>query len=82
MCQFSEAANKETLAKYFSSIAKDVYPVGRLYYDSEGLLLLTNDKAINNKLLHPRFAHKGNVGCKWKARLRQAQWRRWAKALP
>jgi 23S rRNA pseudouridine2457 synthase len=35
-----------------------VYPVGRLDYDSEGLLLLTNDKSINQQLLHPQYAHQ------------------------
>jgi 23S rRNA pseudouridine2457 synthase len=35
-----------------------VYPVGRLDYDSEGLLLLTNDKSLNAQLLHPQRAHE------------------------
>ena len=36
----------------------DLYPVGRLDFDSEGLLILTNDKSLNHRLLDPQFAHE------------------------
>lgn len=36
----------------------DLYPVGRLDKESEGLLMLTNDGRITERLLHPRFAHE------------------------
>lgn len=48
---------KKTLKDYFI-LPHDVYPVGRLDYDSEGLLILTNDTSLNNRLLNPAYAHK------------------------
>lgn len=36
---------------------KDIYPVGRLDLDSEGLLILTNDKKLNDLLLNPKREH-------------------------
>lgn len=57
LSQFSREGDKKTLADYFSSIAKDIYPVGRLDYDSEGLLLLTNDKQLTHRLLEPKYKH-------------------------
>ncbi len=56
LSQFSAQENKKTLANYFS-VDKDIYPVGRLDYDSEGLLILTNDPSLNQKLLHPTNKH-------------------------
>jgi 23S rRNA pseudouridine2457 synthase len=48
---------KKTLADYFS-VTKNIYPVGRLDEDSEGLLILTNDKKLNHHLLNPEFEHE------------------------
>jgi 23S rRNA pseudouridine2457 synthase len=57
LSQFTSEGGKKTLADYFN-VPKDIYPVGRLDYDSEGLLILTNDKKLNHRLLHPTFKHE------------------------
>lgn len=57
MSQFSDEDNNPGLGQILN-VEKDVYPVGRLDKDSEGLLILTNDKILNNKLLNPRFEHQ------------------------
>jgi len=58
ICQFSKEGDKATLADLAFDFPKDVYPLGRLDTDSEGLLILTNDKKLNHKLLNPNFAHE------------------------
>lgn len=58
LSQFSKEGDKETLADYFTGLPKDIYPIGRLDYDSEGLLILTNDKALTHELLSPEKGHK------------------------
>jgi 23S rRNA pseudouridine2457 synthase len=57
LSQFTPENGKACLKDFFE-VPTDVYPVGRLDYDSEGLLLLTNDKSLNHRLLHPSFAHE------------------------
>ena len=38
------------------NVDERIYPIGRLDYDSSGLLLLTNDGGIYNNIIHPRVA--------------------------
>ena len=57
LSQFTSTDGKLSL-KDILHVPNDVYPVGRLDYDSEGLLLITNDKSINQHLLNPVFAHQ------------------------
>ena len=57
LSQFSAVPGKKTLADFFD-VPGDIYPVGRLDEDSEGLLILTNDSKLNHRLLNPSFEHE------------------------
>ena len=57
LSQFTSQEGKRTLKDFFI-VPVDLYPVGRLDFDSEGLLILTNDTQLNHRLLNPMFAHE------------------------
>lgn len=44
-----------SIKKFFPKGIKGLFPVGRLDYHSEGLLLITNDGELSARLLHPRY---------------------------
>ncbi len=46
---------RRTVMDYFPEDLKSIKPVGRLDYDSEGLLILTDDGEFANRLAHPRY---------------------------
>lgn len=58
LSQFSSEAGALCLKDLNFSFPSDVYPVGRLDKDSEGLLLITNDKQLTHRLLTPEFGHE------------------------
>lgn len=50
----SDDKGRQVVTDYFSEVEQRVYPVGRLDYDTSGLLILTNDGEFANLLMHPR----------------------------
>ncbi|HEY9722795.1 MAG TPA: pseudouridine synthase [Oscillatoriaceae cyanobacterium] len=55
LSQFTDESGHQGLAHYVT--VPDVYTVGRLDHDSEGLLLLTDDGALAHRLTDPRYEH-------------------------
>lgn len=51
----SDELGRKTVADLVSDCPERVYPVGRLDYNSEGLLIMTNDGDVANALMHPSF---------------------------
>ena len=55
VCTMSDEPGRPTVAERVADCGARVVPVGRLDLDSEGLLLLTNDGAWMQRILHPRY---------------------------
>ncbi len=54
ICSLSDEKGRKTVFDYLEDFQnKRIFPIGRLDYDTEGLLLLTNDGALSNKLTQP-----------------------------
>lgn len=51
----SDDKNRKVVTDFFGDIEKRIYPVGRLDYDTSGLLIMTNDGEFANMLTHPKF---------------------------
>lgn len=55
ICSSSDPEGRRTVQDFFTEIPERLYNIGRLDLNSEGLLLMTNDGELCNKMTHPRF---------------------------
>ena len=55
ICSSSDPQGRKTVQDFFTEIPQRLYNVGRLDLNSEGLLLMTNDGELCNKMTHPKF---------------------------
>lgn len=53
VCTTKDDKGRKTIMDYFDDVQKRIYPIGRLDYDTTGLLLLTNDGDFANLMMHP-----------------------------
>lgn len=64
---------RKTVMDFVSDIKARLYPVGRLDYDTEGLLLLTNDGELSNRLTHPRNEINKTYVCRISGMLKESE---------
>src|SRR5690554_2533424 len=84
LSQFRDSDGRATLADYVD--VANVYPAGRLDYDSEGLLLLTDDGTLQARIAEPRFKLaksylvqvEGSIDETALAQLRRSTAKRWS----
>ncbi|MCX5923462.1 MAG: pseudouridine synthase [Candidatus Dependentiae bacterium] len=55
LCTLADTKDRPTVAEYFRNIPERLYPVGRLDRNTTGLLVMTNDGDLTQKLAHPKF---------------------------
>ena len=55
ICSNAEEEDRKKVTDFFKELPYRLYTVGRLDYDSEGLILVTNDGDAANRLMHPRY---------------------------
>ena len=90
MTTLVDPQGRPTVSDYFGRIRSKIFPVGRLDFDSEGLLLFTNDGELAHRILHPskkipktyKVKIKGSLEEKDMLRLRQGMYLKDGKTAP
>ena len=75
ICSLHDEKGRDTVMKYMTGVNARVYPVGRLDYDTTGVLILSNDGEFSNLMMHPSHSaatvwHRGRVFPAYPARWR------------
>ncbi|API89296.1 pseudouridine synthase [Marinilactibacillus sp. 15R] len=77
----SDPKNRETVVDLLHEVEERIYPVGRLDYDTTGVLLLTNDGELANKLMHPKYSVEKTYLAKVKGRVTREDIRQLEKGV-
>lgn len=74
--------NRATVMSYFPAVTQRIYPVGRLDFDTSGLLILSNDGEFTNLMIHPRFKIEKTYQVKVQERPDEGQLERLRRGIP
>ncbi|MDQ0232914.1 23S rRNA pseudouridine(2605) synthase RluB [Metabacillus malikii] len=72
---------RKVVTDFFPHIEQRIYPIGRLDYDTSGLLLLTNDGEFANSVMHPRYEVDKTYVAKVKGIITKEKMRQLAKGV-
>jgi len=76
-----ERGDERQTVRDLVEIPEHVHPVGRLDFESEGLILMTNDGDLTNRLTHPRFGHEKEYRVLLARRPDQEQLEAWRRGV-
>lgn len=77
----AEPGDNRKTVRDLVDVPERLYPVGRLDFDSEGLILMTNDGDLANKLTHPRYGHEKEYKVLLARRPDDKQLQAWARGV-
>jgi 23S rRNA pseudouridine2605 synthase len=77
----SERGDDRQTVRDLVDVSGHLYPVGRLDFESEGLVLMTNDGDLTNKLTHPRYGHEKEYRVLLARRPDQSQFEAWKRGV-
>ena len=77
----TEPGDNRKTVRDLVDLPERIYPVGRLDFDSEGLILMTNDGGLANRLTHPRYGHEKEYRVLLARRPDDKQLQTWARGV-